>query len=231
MDRGRAVSRPDTVPRWQEAEEGSASPSVEVPPPQQWESNISSGTDRGILYRAPDLSSINEYMSALQGVIQELEDMNRALMDGRGGDRAAGVESLGNLVEEAYGRLVELLLKKTKEGLPRPFNPASLAGSTVPQPLTWFPEFPRIRHLSAPLSGMVYPDEPTPKTTGLLAPILDDCIADLGGIRGEWFRQSLAPAASRIDDEDGSWNANQGGEKVRALMNLWEGFLTAGEVS
>lgn len=230
MDRGRAVSRPDNVPRWQE-EEASMSPSVEVPPPSQWDSGISSGTDRGVLARVPDLSSLNEYMAALQGVIQELEDMNRALLEGRGGDRAAGVESLGNLVEEAYGKLVELLLRKTKEGLPRPFNPASLAGSTVPQPLTWFPEFPRIRHLSAPLSTMVYPDEPTPKTTGLLAPIFDDCIADLGGIRGEWFRQSLAPAAARVDEDGGSWDANQGGEKVRAVMNLWEGFLTAGEVS
>lgn len=232
MDRGRAVSRPDNVPRWQEADEASIAPSVEATPPQpQWDSGISSGTDRGVLQRTPDLSSLSEYLGALQGVIQELEDMNRALLEGRGGDRAAGVESLGNLVEEAYGKLVELLLRKTREGLPRPFNPASLAGSTVPQPLTWLPEFPRIRHLSAPLSNMVYPDEPTPKTTGLLAPIFDDCIADLGGIRGEWFRQSLAPAAARVDEDSGSWDAAQGGEKVRAVMNLWEGFLTAGEVS
>lgn len=231
MDRGRAVPRPDNVPRWQEADETSIAPSIEKTPPQQWDSGISSGTERAILQGNPDLSRLNEYFDALQVVIQELEDMNRALLEGRGGDREAGVASLGHIVEESYGKLVQLLLKKTKEGLPRFFNPTSLAGSKVPQPLTWFPEFPRIRHLSAPLSTMVYPDEPTPRTTGLLAPILDDCIADLAGIRGEWFRQSLAPAASRIDEDGNSWDASRGGEKVRAVVSLWEGFLTAGEVS
>ena len=60
-------------------------------------SSRQSGTpadDSALLTRGPDIMSLNEYFTALDGVIEDLEKMWKGMTEGRGGAREAGVKDL-----------------------------------------------------------------------------------------------------------------------------------------
>jgi exocyst complex protein 7 len=50
--------------------------------------------ETALLTRGPDILSLTEYFTALDGVIEDLERMWKGLQEGRGGTREAGVKDL-----------------------------------------------------------------------------------------------------------------------------------------
>lgn len=115
MERGRAIPRPDVVPRWATetptpSSTNSSTTRTRVTSPQTntaattpqqpaWTPNAASdlpspGGARAIVSRGPDIMSIGEYFGALEVLIADLEHMNQGLVEGRGGTREQGVAEL-----------------------------------------------------------------------------------------------------------------------------------------
>lgn len=122
-----------------------------------------------------------------------------------------------------------MLLQVTRDTMPRPFDPNTFAGSDVPSPATYYPPLSSVRALTARLAAAVYPDQPTPKTTQVLQPILNDCIADLAAARGDWIRRSLTAVSAHVDEAGTGNYEGRGSEKVRLVMKLWDSYLVAAE--
>lgn len=223
MDRTRAVSRPDVLPRFADKTASPARMASPVSSPK------AQGDEQAVLARGPDLMSVGEYFSALKIVIGDLEQMYKGLNEGRGGAREQGVTDLGNSVEDAFTQLTNLLVKKVRDTMPRAFDPNTLVNS-APQPITtYYPALSSVKTLANGLVAIVEPKNPTPRTTEILTPLLGACIMELAIIRGEWLKKSLSGLAARIDEVDGSKWEGPNGEKVRLVMELWEAFTVASE--
>ncbi|KAL1409715.1 exocyst complex component exo70 [Vanrija albida] len=249
MERGRAVPRPDVVPRWATetptpTSTTSSTTRTRVTTPQTntaattpsqpaWTPNASSdlpspGGARAIVARGPDIMSIGEYFGALEVLIADLEHMNQGLAEGRGGTREQGVAELSRVIENGFGSAEQLLVKLVRDTLPRPFDAATLADSPPSSAQAFYPQLTTIIPLSTRLVALV--DGNTPKAREVLAPVLNNCISDIAAIRGDWIRRSLSSLSARIDEVDGggSWEG-RGGEKVKLVMRLWESFLVAAD--
>ncbi|CAK9782304.1 hypothetical protein CC85DRAFT_325436 [Cutaneotrichosporon oleaginosum] len=216
MDRARAVPRTDVLPRWQDT----------TPPPAAREDPLASGNERAVIERGPDIMSLKEYFGALKVVVGDLEPLYQGLQEGRGGTREQKVAELSSLLEDGFNRLVELLISRTKETMPRPFDPEHLIAS-APQPVTtYYSGLSSVKALSTGLVALVEPAQPTPRTSELLTPILGRAINALGAIRGDWLRRSLAGVARQVEEAPSAWNGLDG-DKVRLAVRLWDAYLVA----
>ncbi|BEI87205.1 hypothetical protein CcaverHIS002_0705510 [Cutaneotrichosporon cavernicola] len=217
MDRTRAVPRTDIVPRWQEST---------TPPAAVRDDPLATGNERAVIARGPDIMSLKEYFGALKAVIGDLEPMYQGLQEGRGGTREQKVAELSALLEDGFSRLVELLISRVKETMPRPFDPEHLIAS-APQPVTtYYSGLSSVKALSTGLVALVEPAQPTPRATEIFTPMLGRAINALGDIRGDWLRRSLAPLAHQVEEAPATWNGLDG-DKVRLAVRLWDAYLVA----
>ncbi|BEJ18229.1 hypothetical protein CspHIS471_0705060 [Cutaneotrichosporon sp. HIS471] len=219
MDRTRAVPRTDIIPRWQE---------VTTPPAAVRDDPLATGNERAVITRGPDIMSLKEYFGALKVVIGDLEPMYQGLQEGRGGTREQKVAELSALLEDGFNRLVELLISRAKETMPRPFDPEHLIAS-APQPVTtYYSGLSSVKALSTGLVALVEPAQPTPRATEIFTPMLGRAINALGDIRGDWLRRSLGPLARQVEEAPGTWNGLDG-DKVRLAVCLWDAYLVASD--
>jgi len=123
---------------------------------------------------------------------------------------------------------VDLVVKTVRDTLPRAFDPGQYASGT-PNLATYYPPYNTIRPLSSPLAGLAYPEPPTPRAAQVITPIMDELIADVAQIRGDWLRKSMSGLATRVEEADATVYEGRGGEKVRLCMKMWDTFLTVCE--
>ncbi|GMK59487.1 hypothetical protein CspeluHIS016_0800930 [Cutaneotrichosporon spelunceum] len=217
MDRARAVPRTDVLPRWQESS---------TPPATMQDDPLATGNERALISRGPDIMNLKEYFAALKAVIADLEPMYQGLQEGRGGTREQKVAELSSLLEDGFTRLVELLIARTRETMPRPFDPERLIASAPAPVTTYYSGLSSVKALSTGLVALVEPTEPTPRASEILTPMLGRAINTLGEIRGDWLRRSLGPLAREVEEAPGTWNGLDG-DKVRLSTRLWDAYLVA----
>ncbi|WWC69690.1 uncharacterized protein I206_103633 [Kwoniella pini CBS 10737] len=190
--------------------------------------NNSPADETAILIRGPDLMSLNEFFISIDGVILDLERMFKGLMQGRGGAREIGVKDLSNLVEIGFSGLTQLFLKVSKDGMGKTIDAESVLNNGPPTPPNYFSPLNTLLPLVNKITTILYPQNPTPKTSSIVQPIWDQTIATFGDMRGDWLCRCLSRLISRLEesDEGGIWSEGRGREKVQGLTVCWESLLS-----
>ncbi|WWC61383.1 uncharacterized protein I303_103966 [Kwoniella dejecticola CBS 10117] len=196
----------------------SAAPSIAASP----------ADETAILVRGPDIMALNEYFTAIDGVILDLERMYKGLMEGRGGAREMGVKDLSNLVEIGFSGMTQLFLKLSKDGMGKTVDAESVLNNGPPTPPNYFPPLNTLLPLLTKINSILYPANPTPKTASIVQPIWDQTIATFGDMRGDWLCRCLSGLITRVEesDEGGIWAEGRGREKVQSLLGCWESLLS-----
>jgi len=121
LERTRAVPTRDTLPRWTDSPgarnstmsrtpsnqtvpttQTQRSPAVDSPHSSREQTMVSplpvpSGSERAILNRGIDLMAVGEFYGAMLAVVQDIEQMQRGIAEGRAGQREAGITELVSL--------------------------------------------------------------------------------------------------------------------------------------